>query len=236
MASLIKTVLALKNRTIPPLVNFISPNPKLDLARTPFVASAESVPWVTDGAPRRAGVSSFGIGGTNAHLVLEEAPAVSTPAPERSLHLLVISAKTATALERTAIRLADDLDQNPERSLADVAWTLQVGRQEFAHRRIVTATTAAEAVARLRASKDPRVFSAAHEGGARPVAFLFSGQGSQYPGMGEALYRQESPIAMPSTVAPRICRTVSGATFGKSYLETVVARSTRRDLRSPHCS
>ena len=161
---------------------------------------------------------------------------MSTPAPERSLHLLVISAKTATALERTAIRLADDLDQNPERSLADVAWTLQVGRQEFAHRRIVTATTAAEAVARLRASKDPRVFSAAHEGGARPVAFLFSGQGSQYPGMGEALYRQNPLIAMPSTVAPRICRTVSGATFGKSYLETVVARSTRRDLRSPHCS
>jgi phthiocerol/phenolphthiocerol synthesis type-I polyketide synthase E len=192
VASLIKTVLALKNRTIPPLVNFTSPNPKLDLARTPFVASAESVPWVSDSAPRRAGVSSFGIGGTNAHMVLEEAPAVPTPAPVRSPQLLVISAKTATALERTAIRLADDLDQNPERSLADVAWTLQVGRQGFAHRRTVTATTAAEAVARLRASKDPRVFSAAHEGGARPVAFLFSGQGSQYPGMGEALYRQES--------------------------------------------
>jgi phthiocerol/phenolphthiocerol synthesis type-I polyketide synthase E len=191
VASLVKTVLALKNRTIPPLVNFTSPNPKLDLARTPFVASAESIPWVSDGAPRRAGVSSFGIGGTNAHVVLEEAPAVSTPAPVRSPQLLVISAKTGSALERASTRLADDLDRNPERSLADVAWTLQVGRQEFAHRRIVTASTAAEAVARLRASKDPRVSSAAHEGGARPVAFLFSGQGSQYPGMGGALYRQE---------------------------------------------
>ena len=74
MASLIKTVLALKNRQIPPLVNFTSPNPKLDLPRTPFVASAQGAPWASEGAPRRAGVSSFGIGGTNAHVVLEEAP------------------------------------------------------------------------------------------------------------------------------------------------------------------
>ena len=192
VASLIKTVLALKHRTIPPLVNFTSPNPKLDLARTPFVASAERSPWAADGASRRAGVSSFGIGGTNAHVVLEEAPASLATAAARPRQLLVISAKTGAALERATTRLADDLDRNPERSLADVAWTLQVGRQAFAHRRIITAGTSAEAVARLRAARDPRVASAVHEGGARPVAFVFSGQGSQYPAMGEALYRQEA--------------------------------------------
>jgi phthiocerol/phenolphthiocerol synthesis type-I polyketide synthase E len=191
VASLIKTLLALKHRTIPPLVNFTSPNPKLDLARTPFVASAERSPWASDGAPRRAGVSSFGIGGTNAHVVLEEAPASSATAAARPRQLLVISAKTDAALERATTRLADDLDRNPERCLADVAWTLQVGRQPFAHRRMVTAGTSAEAAARLRATRDPRAASAVHEGGARPVAFVFSGQGSQYPGMGEALYRQE---------------------------------------------
>jgi len=193
VASLIKTVLALKNRVIPPLVNYTSPNPKLDLAHTPFVLSAESTPWESDvGVPRRAGVSSFGIGGTNAHVVLEEASAVPAAAPARSQQLLVISAKTETALERAATRLADDLDRNPERSLADVAWTLQAGRQEFAHRRIVTAATVAEAALHLRSPKNPRVVSAVHAGGARPVAFLFSGQGSQHPSMGEGLYRQET--------------------------------------------
>ena len=101
---------------------------------------------------------------------------------------MIISAKTAAALERATARLADDLDKHPERCLADVAWTLQVGRRQFAHRRGVTAGTS-EAVARLR---EPRVVSAVHSGGPRPVAFMFSGQGSQYPGMGEALYRGEA--------------------------------------------
>ena len=189
VASLIKAVLALRNRQIPPLVNFTSPNPKLDLARTPFVASAEGVSWESDGAPRRAGVSSFGIGGTNAHVVLEEAPTLQTTRTARSPQLLVVSAKTAAALDQVAIRLADDLERDPERSLADVAWTLQVGRREFAHRRAVTAGTCAEAATRLR---DPRTSSAMHAGGPRPVAFLFSGQGSQHPGMGEGLYRGEA--------------------------------------------
>jgi phthiocerol/phenolphthiocerol synthesis type-I polyketide synthase E len=188
VASLIKTVLALENRQIPPLVNFTSPNPKLDLPRTPFVASAQGAPWVSDAAPRRAGVSSFGIGGTNAHVVLEEAPAFPGTEATRPGQLLVVSAKTAGALERATTRLADDLERHPERCVADVAWTLQVGRREFAHRRAVTARTSAEAAAGLR---DPRVVARVHSGGPRPVAFLFSGQGSQHPGMGRALYLEE---------------------------------------------
>jgi len=189
VAGLIKTVLALKHRSIPPLVNFHAPNPELDLDESPFAINTNAIAWTSDGGPRRAGVSSFGIGGTNAHVVLEEAPELTPTAAARPRQLLVVSAKTSAALEQAASRLADDLDRNPRRNLADVAWTLQVGRRSFAYRRAVTAGTSAEAAERLRA---PSGLSAAHEGGARPAAFAFSGQGSQYPGVGEALYRREA--------------------------------------------
>jgi acyl transferase domain-containing protein len=192
VAGLIKTVLVLQRRQLPPLVNFTAPNPALDLARSPFTASATGSAWESDGdTPRRAAVSSFGIGGTNAHAVLEEAP---LPAPRPARHaaqVLVLSARTATALDAAGARLADHLEAHPELALADVAYTSQVGRQAFSHRRALVVRDAAQAIAALRDPQRAPVCNGLHEGGARPVAFLFSGQGSQHAGMGRGLYDTE---------------------------------------------
>ncbi|HEX9670007.1 MAG TPA: amino acid adenylation domain-containing protein, partial [Thermoanaerobaculia bacterium] len=134
-AGLIKTVLALQHREVPPSLHFEEPNPAIDFASSPFYVAARLAPWeALDGLPRRAGVSSFGIGGTNAHAVLEEAPEPLPSGPARPAQLLVLSAKTAAALERATERLAEWLERRPELSreeLADAAFTLQVGRKAF---------------------------------------------------------------------------------------------------------
>ena len=188
VAGLIKTVLALQHHTVPPMVNFTVPNPALAMADSPFSASPAPSPWHSEG-PRRACVSSFGIGGTNAHAVLEEAPLTPSVAGGGEPQLLVISAKTETALERAGERLAAHLAAHPEQDLADIAWTLQVGRQPFAHRRALVASTHAEAVSSLSKRTPSPGTTGTVEGASRPVAFMFSGQGSQYAGMGAALYR-----------------------------------------------
>jgi acyl transferase domain-containing protein len=191
VAGLIKTVLALKHQEIPPLVNFRSPNPQCDLENSPFIASATGSAWHSEAGPRRAGVSSFGIGGTNAHVVLEEAPKITSAPSPRDHHLLVISARSETALERASDNLAEYLESQPDVPLSDVAWTLQVGRKTFNHRRVLIARDLPEAVHALRHAQQAPVLTGEHLGGTRPVAFLFSGQGSQHAGMGAALYDSE---------------------------------------------
>jgi acyl transferase domain-containing protein len=189
VAGLIKTVLALEHRMLPPLVNFRTANPALQLERSPFVASAAGSAWDLEGnMPRRAGVSSFGIGGTNAHAVLEEAPLRQARPASQQAQLLVVSARSEAALDAATSRLADHLHDHPEQDLADVAWTLQCGRVAFAHRRALVAADTAQAVDALRAPARPPMLAGRHAGGTRPVAFLFSGQGSQHAGMGRGLY------------------------------------------------
>ncbi|HEX5759074.1 MAG TPA: amino acid adenylation domain-containing protein [Thermoanaerobaculia bacterium] len=170
VTSLIKAVLALERGLIPPTVNFRRPNPQLGLAESPFFVNAEALPWPPGEEPRRAGVSSFGMGGTNAHAVLEEAPPVPPGSPSRSWQLLVLSAAGAPALEAMTDRLAEHLARRPEPDLADVAFTLQVGRRELAHRRAVVCRSLEEAREALAARDPERVLSGVVEPGRPPHA------------------------------------------------------------------
>jgi acyl transferase domain-containing protein len=192
VTGLIKTALALAHREIPPSLHFERPNPELDLASSPFYVSAALAPWSGDGGPRRAGVSSFGLGGTNAHVILEEAPPQPASGPSRPHQLLLLSARTATALPAAAQDLARWLRAHPDERLADVASTLQLGRHAFAERLAVVASTPDDAAAALEALDPRRVLAGAAGAGDRPVAFLFPGGGSQHPNMGRELYRTEA--------------------------------------------
>ena len=191
VTGLIKTVLALEHGEIPPSLHFKEPNPRLEIAETPFFVNAELRPWKVEEGPRRAGVSAFGIGGTNAHVIVEEAPPPPPAAPSRPWQLLLLSARTPAALERSAANLAAHLAERPRESLADVAYTLQVGRKELGHRRALVCRDATEAAAAL-AARDPESEGACDPDAApRPVAFLLPGQGAQAVGMAADLYRGE---------------------------------------------
>ncbi|HEY0079208.1 MAG TPA: SDR family NAD(P)-dependent oxidoreductase [Pyrinomonadaceae bacterium] len=190
ITGLIKTVLALRNRQLPPSLNFERPNPNIDFASSPFFVNTELRDWNTNGTPRRAGVSSFGIGGTNAHIILEEAPASDESGDaSRPFQLLTLSAKTSAALGDAASNLAAHLRAHAEIKLADAAYTLQVGRSEFAYRAAFVCGDADEAVRML------EVFDAAQaarmERNKRRVLMMFPGQGAQYVGMGAQLYETE---------------------------------------------
>jgi amino acid adenylation domain-containing protein len=191
-AGLLKATLAVAHGEIPPSLHHDTPNPRIDFAGSPFFVPTAARAWrAADGAPRRAGVSSFGIGGTNAHVVLEQAPAPAPSAPARAWHLLALSARTPEGLEAAADRLAAHLRAHPEQALADVAWTLQAGRHPFAHRRVLVARDGAEAAGVLERRAPDRLFGGVAAEGPREVAFLFPGVGSQYPGMGRGLYETE---------------------------------------------
>lgn len=194
MTGLIKTSLALKHKQLPPTINYERPNPKIDFANSPFYVNTDLQEWKTNGFPRRAGVSSFGFGGTNAHVVLEEAPEREPSGESRDWQLVVLSAKTGTALEQAKQNLKAHLAEHPEENFADAAYTLQVGRQAFAHRSILVARDAADAVQVLEQRDPKRLFTTQHDPDAseRPVMFMFSGTGSQYVNMGLELYRTEA--------------------------------------------
>ena len=137
VAGLIKTVLALKHKQLPPSLNFERPNPRIDFENSPFFVNSKLTEWKNGNGPRRAGVSSFGIGGTNAHVIVEESPRRESFDSLRQWQLLTVSAKSREALDAATVRLVSHLRNNPELNLADVAYTLQVGRRAFAHRRML---------------------------------------------------------------------------------------------------
>ncbi|HEX4066371.1 MAG TPA: SDR family NAD(P)-dependent oxidoreductase [Acidobacteriaceae bacterium] len=195
VAGLIKAALAVQAGVIPPTLNFHRASPSLGLESGPFVVSSSSAPWPRPGE-RWAGVSSFGIGGTNVHVVISNAP-------ERAVHPVVsrqrifpVSARTPSALAGACDRLAHRLESDPSLAAEDVAATLQFGRREFSHRRAVVAEGCAELAATLREGSKKREITAVDL--ARDVVFLFPGQGQQFVGMADALYRADS--AFRSTI------------------------------------
>jgi phthiocerol/phenolphthiocerol synthesis type-I polyketide synthase E len=187
VAGFIKTVLALEHRQLPPSLNFTQPNPEIDFEHSPFRVNAQLRDWDTGGAPRRAGVSSLGIGGTNAHAVLEEAPAQPVPERSRTPQLLVLSAHGPAALARAVDRLGGHLRKHPEVPLSDIAWTLQVGRPAHAHRWFAVGQDTPELLRTL-AEQQGSPGQARLEPGERPVVFMFPGHGGQHVGMGRELY------------------------------------------------
>ncbi|WP_433333363.1 type I polyketide synthase [Spirillospora sp. CA-294931] len=174
-AGLIKTVLALEHGRIPPSLHFTEPNPEIDFAASPFEVVTEPRDWRPVKFPRRAGVSSFGMGGTNAHMVLEEPPEPHASVPARPWQLLPLSARTPTALDAMTGRLAAHLRERPDLCLADVAWTLQTGRREHPVRRFAVVRDLEDAVRVLGGAAPEQLVTSGGLPQARPVAFRFPG-------------------------------------------------------------
>jgi acyl transferase domain-containing protein len=191
VSSVIKTILAMRHAQLPPSINFERLNPKIEIEHTPFYINTTLREWPANGHPRRAGVSSFGFGGTNAHIILEEAPARRATSTSRSHQLVVLSARTASALDAASVQLATHLARDTRTDLADVAFTLQTGRRQFAHRRAIVCESRADAIPALQGEPSRWVSTAQAASGPRRVVFLFPGQGAQYPNMGRGLYEAE---------------------------------------------
>ncbi|HEX5598100.1 MAG TPA: SDR family NAD(P)-dependent oxidoreductase [Micromonosporaceae bacterium] len=188
--SLIKTVLAMQHDRLPATLHYQRANPQIDFAKTPFHVARKERSWPRIDGPKRAGVSSFGIGGTNAHVILEEAGPLPATDEGRTWQVLPLSAKTSTALEAMRADLARHLKDHPEKSLADVAYTLQVGRPELAHRAFTVCRDADSATAGLALGETTTVKPRQPS----PVVFLFPGQGAQYVDMAEEAYRTEPVV------------------------------------------
>ena len=189
MAGIIKTVLSLKYGQIPPSLHFESPNPKINFTDTPFYVNTELKKWENEKFPLRAGVSSFGIGGTNAHLILEEAPVANSSSESRAHQLMLISAKTEKALERNINKLIQYLEKEETPKLADVAYTLNTGREHFPCRQTIVFKEKKEAIDQLETLKSKKAKSVKLN--RKPLVFMFAGLGSQYTNMCADLYQQE---------------------------------------------
>ena len=215
VAGLIKATLALNHGWIPASVNFSEANPKIPFERGPFRVNHMLSPWPEHNQPRRAGVSSFGIGGTNVHVILEEAPQMKLSEPAKPFQLIVISAKTRPALERATDRLTAHLLEHREQNFADIAFTLQEGRKAFAHRRIGICRNITEATTALQARTPSRVFTAVAPSTRRPIAFLLPGLGDQYLDMGRGLYESEPEFAKHVDYCSEFLQPLLGADLRK---------------------
>ncbi|MBT8423229.1 MAG: SDR family NAD(P)-dependent oxidoreductase, partial [Gammaproteobacteria bacterium] len=192
VAGLIKTALALEHGKIPASLHYESPNPSIDFESSPFRVAAELCDWPSPAGPRRAGVNSLGVGGTNAFVILEEAPAPAASEDDRTPQLLVLSARSKRAVDTAADQLRAWLEGHPEQRLSDVAWTLQAGRQPFEHRRVFACRSREEAIGLLRADDAQRVFNHSLMSEKPSLVFMYPGGGAQYVRMGLDLYENEA--------------------------------------------
>jgi acyl transferase domain-containing protein/glutamate-1-semialdehyde aminotransferase len=211
MAGLIKTSLVLQKAKIPASLHYTQPNPKINFAETPFYVNAKLADWPSTETPRRAGVSSFGSGGTNAHVILEQAPQRQGSGQARAEQLFVISARSQTSLDQAASNLAAHLASGDSAlNLADATFTLQAGRRHFPYRKATVACTAAEAAEALVSGDPKRLWSRKCEHADAPVVFLFPGQGAQQVNMGRGLYENEPIFAVQVDECAEVLRPLLG--------------------------
>lgn len=191
-AGVIKTALALQQERIPASIGFEKPNPAIDFANSPFRVAQDTLAWPrVPGIPRIAGVSSFGVGGTNAHVILAEPPVPAPTSASRSKQLFLLSAKSKASLDAMTDNLRAWLEAHPDASLADAAYTLQMGRRHFKHRRLIVGGSHGEVIEAI-ANKDAQLIGTRELHEAAPgVVFMFPGQGSQYVNMGRDLCESE---------------------------------------------
>ena len=202
VTGLIKTVLALQHRELPPSLSFETPNPSIDFENSPFYVNTTLKKWESRGKPLRAGVSSFGVGGTNAHVVIEEPPQRHPSGKSRPWQLLSLSAKSEAALEVAASNLALHLKEHPELSLADVAYTCHVGRKKFTHRLAIVSRDLEDAIEDLETlSRRSMSFAGIAQ---REVVFMFTSQGAEYPDMAHELYQSEPEYRKHVTVCSKL--------------------------------
>ena len=244
VAGLIKAAMALHDEQIPPTLHFENPNPQLDITNSPFYVCDSLTEWKRNEEPRRAGVSSFGVGGTNAHILLEEAPLPceqnecdNNDSNELPVSILPISGKSEEALDENVANLLQHLNANtigPD-ELANTAQTLQLGRDEFIYRAAVVADSVSDATSVLTDKKPPRYMKRKASATPRDVVFMFPGQGSQYVRMGQNLYEHSeifrenldrcAEILLP--LLDRDLRTVLFPEAGDEEASTEILRNTQ---------
>ncbi|MES1036838.1 SDR family NAD(P)-dependent oxidoreductase [Bacillus pumilus] len=186
IAGLFKAILALQHKTIPPTIHYESPNQEIPFKDTPFYVNQKALYWKEADGPRRAGVSSFGIGGTNAHMIIEEGLQAKQKPASNQKQLLVLSAKTDTALAEMTERLKQYVIEHPQVPLEDIAYTLRYGRKQFPYRKAIVLASADEWMQQKQL--ETSVFRSKKW---RKATFMFSGQGAQYAGMMRGLYDAE---------------------------------------------
>ncbi|MEO8268145.1 MAG: HAD-IIIC family phosphatase, partial [Aureliella sp.] len=187
VTGLIKTSLALRNRVLPPSLNYEQPNPNIDFESSPFFVNTQLREWDAP-FPRRAGLSSFGVGGTNAHVVIEEAPPLNATTAQTAPQLLLLSARSAAALDVQRLALVQHLQDHPHLDVADVAFTLQTGRKTFNYSLATVANDLTQAIKVLRENLPQQVFEQRQVRRGKSVVFMFPGQGSQHLDMARDLY------------------------------------------------
>jgi len=224
VAGLTKAILTLKHRIVPPSLHFETPNPEIDFPNTPFYVNTHNTVLERGDGPLRAGISSFGVGGTNTHIILEEAPELAPTSPGRPYEVIAISARSEKALEKMCLNLARWLEKHPEAVLADVAHTLSVGRRTFAHRAIAVVRSHEEAIAALRGEGVP-LLRASKDRDPAATVFLFPGQGSQYAGMAASIYRNEPAFAGVVDA----CCAVLQPLLGRDLRELLFAQGAERE-------
>lgn len=236
VTGLIKTTLALRHAKLPPTLHYATPNPQIDFPASPFFVNTALGDWPAGQGPRRAGVSSFGVGGTNVHVVVEEAPPADASSEIAGPQLLVLSGRTPNAVSEARTRLAGHLRSHPDLSLQDVAATLQGGRRRFKHRFAMVCRDRADALQKL---EDGSLGAGGEAGSAEPatLALLFPGQGAQYPQMGRDLYATEPTFRHAVDACADILHRLTGtdiraylypeepvADAGKQLMRTLVAQ------------